>query len=384
MNYKQLSKITIASILNIIFAISGIILFSLDFNNWSLYGPSSLNTENLNESIPVFVQSNRSWLMLMLTMSLFLFSFIMFQITQLKYCTYKNKYLFTIGIFTWVLLPYTIYLCCVEKNYVRYHEYLSTNKEASRQFSIIHLKNVIYKNGKVDILFWNTILGLVSFASGLIAFIFSMINKYNATNEIKNYFIFNTITFFTQESNILVFIFMFMYIIFSKKILFKNNTGMICISSYISVVAIIYWALLFPKSVGTESLDETFEITKTVWLHAINPILFVSFCITSFSTNKEAPKKYKEVLSMGLIFPLFYGLYAYSLPFFTRYSVYGYFTNLNVNMTMIKNGEFVSQGNLYMIFVLIGLGLSFISFIFVFWGVSKLINKRFSKEIIYI
>jgi hypothetical protein len=93
----------------------------------------------------------------------------------------------------------------------------------------------------------------------------------------------------------------------------------------------------------------------------------MTFAITSLLLNKNAPRKFKNVIGVSMILPLSYGVFAYSLPFYSRMSVYGSLTNINPNVnTSIGVEGPGSTGNLAMIGAIFVLGGAFVLVIFGF------------------
>jgi hypothetical protein len=92
----------------------------------------------------------------------------------------------------------------------------------------------------------------------------------------------------------------------------------------------------------------------------VTPIFFAIFAINSLVVSKEKPNQFLHISIIGSIYPLFYAFFSYSLPFYTRHSVYGIVTNLNPNMadftTQIKGNPlnflffFAISGTFYLFF----------------------------------
>lgn len=421
MNYKQISKITIYSILMGIFAIIGIICFSISLPTFQKYGFDSLKDEevfNYKNLIPIYVEQVRAWSLASSVLCILLTSLIIWEIKKMENANYKKYFIASLGVFTWLIIPYIAYIGIKDKLYSKFFEYISENKPEHLQISFSVVKNGIIGKGKKDKVFWNTILGSFIFLVTLVGLFFcfllaenlygvSVIHKINPNNlnngwgevgatgadKLKNYYsylettyMFTTFIFFTQLTNISCFVFMFSFLLFSKKNAFKNNTIMILVSSYIFIVSAIFWAYLFPQSLKNNKYVEDFQWAKTIWLHAVTPILFIIFSITSIFTNKQAPNKLKTTVGVGVIYPAFYGLFIYPLTFITRFSVYGGLTNMNPNMSpiigILQNGKpLISNGNPLMVLGIFGLLILFILVISAFWSIAYFVNKKEVKRI---
>ena len=399
MNYKPISKITIYSTIMLVFAIIGIVIFSTDFPNWKLYGwndlvdPVSFEGPHV-KMLPVSVQAARAWSAASLIICSLMIGFNSMEIKRMEKSNYKKYFVSSIGIFTWLLLPYTIYIGVKNKLYEDYFSYISQNRVGTRQMSLSAFKNGFQKNGKRNMLFWNTTFGYFILLITFIGFIFGFLiftelwpdkivipelkpgfsdEQYKAYME--NYYIFDTFSYFTQLSNMACFVFMIFFTAFNNKIAFRNNTILIAISSYIFIVSVIFWVYLFPTSL--DHYTWAFQWAKTSWTHAVAPILFIAFAITSLVINKNAPQKFKKMIGVSMIFPLSYGVFTYSLPFYTRFSVYGSLTNINPNMnTSIGVNEATKNGSLAMIGAIFLLGGIFVLVIFLFWLIAYKINKK--------
>ena len=410
MNYKPISKITIYSIFMGICAIVGIVIFAVDFPNWAKYDSSYLQdptgpTASIDDLLPVSVQVSRAWSMASLVIFLLLTFVTIWEIRKMESISYKKYYIASLGVFTWLMLPYTFYLGLKDKLYSEFIKYNLQNKDAALQFSTKSLISGL-KGGVRNKLFWNTIFGYFVFASTLVSLVFCFLNAQTifgaesllnlqdgdlipgiTKEEYYNYLttsvIFETLSYFTSLTNIASFIFMLAFVLFSQKIAFRNNTIMISIASYIWIVCLIFWTYLFPISVKNQTYVKDFQWVKTTWLHAVTPILFCIFFVTSVTTNKEGPNKIKKIMLPYLIYPITYACYIYPLPFFTRFSVYGTLTNLNPGMSTsvgINVSEPTGFGNPLMAFGIFGLFIVFLLIGFGFWSIPYLINKKENKK----
>ncbi|MGL5732742.1 MAG: hypothetical protein ACRCXE_01610 [Metamycoplasmataceae bacterium] len=405
MNYKQLSKITIYSIITKFFAVIGILIFAFDYPNWSKYDSSFLvdPTEWTNVSeqlLPVAVQAARLWQVFSLVICITMIMMICWEIKKMEDAPYKKYYVASLGIFTWIMLPYTIYIGIKEKAYIKFLDYNSQDRDEELQMSFQSFKNGISGTGERDRLFWNTIFGyfivLVTLTSTIFCFLdFNSIFGIEKMNPIdpdilkpgftvQDYYktirtqtIFGPLSTFTSLGNYTCFLFMFSFSLFSRKIAFRNNTIMLAVASYIFVVLAIYWGYLFPQSLQNNDYVILFQWVRTSWTHAVVPFLVIGFTITSILISKSKPTNFKSLVLKGVPFPLAYGVYIYSIPFYTRWSVYGGLTNMNPNMDTSVGIEGVTKtGNYLMIIAFLGLAALFVFVFFCFWSFAYLVNKR--------
>lgn len=374
MNYKSISKITIYSILIFIFIIVGLTIFIIDFPNWKNYGWEWLSGK---EMIPISIQASRAWCLSSLIISLFLMCLIIWEIKKMEMTYYKKYFIASLGIFTWMIIPYIIYIGIKEKSYTLFLNYISKNKDADNQISFNILKNGLIRKCNKNKIFWNTLFCYFVFSITIIDFVFVFLipePKLSNLENPNNTITFNTFSYFTQLSNMACFFFMLLFVFFHNKIMFRNNTLMISLSGYIFIVSTIFWGGLIFMG---ENYDGIFAWLKTSWLHAVTPVFFILFFITSLLTNKEAPKQFKKIFGITTLYPLVYGIYVYLLPLITRVSIYGTLTNLNPDM-ITPDGVVGNPWNIFFIILMI---FYFFLVILLFWSISFYINKKLSPKI---
>ncbi|MGL5630534.1 MAG: hypothetical protein ACRDCG_02055 [Mycoplasmoidaceae bacterium] len=213
----------------------------------------------------------------------------------------------------------------------------------------------------------------------------------------------STLTYFTQFSNISCFLCILVTMIKPKSNIFKNNTLLIFVATYISVVAIIYWVVLFPNDFDVNNKDKErytpkllgIDFFNTLFLHAFTPFMFVTYTLSYISINKMKHLKFSHAYWKMLIYPVFYTIFLYALPFFTKISVYGPLSNLNkynsihfefaTDVSWIVPEFSKKTNNLYpgvpVLGWLIILFIAFFVFIYsLFYGYNKFIYWRFSNK----
>ncbi|MGL5643557.1 MAG: hypothetical protein ACRCW3_02170, partial [Metamycoplasmataceae bacterium] len=107
----------------------GISLLAMNFQDWIKYDSSYLQDPidwngNSDRLLPVSVEASRMWQVLSLVICFAMSVAIVLQIKQMEDAPYKKLYISSIGIFTWLLLPYSIYIGIKEKLYCQFIEYL--------------------------------------------------------------------------------------------------------------------------------------------------------------------------------------------------------------------------------------------------------------------
>ncbi|MGL5308436.1 MAG: DUF1600 domain-containing protein, partial [Metamycoplasmataceae bacterium] len=158
------------------------------------------------------------------------------------------------------------------------------------------------------------------------------------------------------------------------------NTIMIAVTAYISLVMLVYWVALYP-----DGYVVPLQWVQTIWTHAVVPVFFTLFAITSIILSKSKPTTFKGLAAVAVPLPLFYGLYVYTFPFYTRWSVYGWFTNINPNVNtsigLLEDGVPKEvNGSYLMIFAFIALTSAFVLFFFIFWKFADIVYKKTNKE----
>ncbi|MGL5732743.1 MAG: hypothetical protein ACRCXE_01615 [Metamycoplasmataceae bacterium] len=410
MNYKQISKITMYSIIMAIFAVLGISLLAMGFQDWITYDSSYLQdpadwTGNADRLLPVTVEASRMWQVLSLVMCFVMSIAIVLQIKQMEEAPYKKLYVYSVGIFTWLLLPYTIMIGIKEKLYCQFLDYLAQDRNETLQMSFTSFKKGFTSSGKRDKLFWNTFFGYFLFLVTIVTTVLCLIivedvyppemihpidrvelkpgfTEADYYDSLKHTPIFVIWSTFTCISNFSAFIFMTNFIFFSRKIPFRNNTIMLTVSAYLTLVMLVYWVALFP-----DGYVVPLQWVGTIWTHAIVPVLFAIFTITSVLLSKSKPTSFKGMAAVAVPLPLFYGIYVYSFPFYTRWSVYGWFTNINPNVNTVigqldkETGEaIVVSGSYLMILAFFALTSAFVLFFFIHWKFANIVYKRSNRE----
>lgn len=191
---------------------------------------------------------------------------------------------------------------------------------------------------------------------------------------------FGSLQYFTQQSNILVCIFLICYWIDPQMWIFRRNRLLITLTTYISVTFIGYNFLILPGSliVGVDILVGKGTLISTIFMHVINPICMISL-YSLICYHREAPiniSRLKTILKGGLIYPCLYILYAAILPFVTNESVYGPFTNLNPNF--IWNDEW--PGTPWAGAIMAGMIFVFAGLMWIYWIILK---KKINIKKIY-
>ncbi|MGL5640518.1 MAG: DUF1600 domain-containing protein [Mycoplasmoidaceae bacterium] len=179
----------------------------------------------------------------------------------------------------------------------------------------------------------NTIFVAFQFCVSLVGF--SLCFVFEATN--KNFptdsLIMNNLTYFTEWGNIGSFIFMLSLVVTGHKFFFKNNSYILAMISYMSIIGIVFsLAFVFTIFLYHTPFNDPQNTAKSIWFHFINPISFVIFGAFLLRRSNQQMDKSSKYLIHALLLPAIYGGFVYSIPFFTNFTVYGFVTNLNENI----------------------------------------------------
>lgn len=178
---------------------------------------------------------------------------------------------------------------------------------------------------------------------------------------------FCSLQYFTIQTNLLCYLFVLLFVIKPNMKIFKHHTFLISCIVYIFVVGVTYDFALFPiKIVNGEIYDwNWYKYLTNIYEHLINPIAFVTCGLILIC--KDNPQilrlKYKQYIIYTMIVPTIYLIYALIMPFVTNVSVYGFVTNCNpdvYNEMVIDSTNFMSHGQWYNIFFIIGYWFLFI------------------------
>lgn len=196
-------------------------------------------------------------------------------------------------------------------------------------------------------------------------FVFYSENDDNVFNVTwTNKFFFNSLFYFTIESNMITFMFLTLLLFFPSWIVFKNNFFQICVSSYIALVGLVWLFILLPNFVINNNVKfwSSYYLVSTLWLHIVNPFSFIAFSLILITRCKKNNNDVRtQSLLNILFFPIVYTTFITILPFNTGVSVYGWVTNLNPNLGIFTNlhelNSTIYFGKWYYVFVFVAVNI---------------------------
>ena len=125
MDFLRDTKISLYSLYATIFLVVALYSFIETLAYWT---PELLDLKSdhlLQNAIPISIPLNRLWAYLCLILSLFVWILIFYNTLKIVDEKDNRILLFSIGIFTWILTPYIIYICVSKKYYQKYFKYIS-------------------------------------------------------------------------------------------------------------------------------------------------------------------------------------------------------------------------------------------------------------------
>ncbi|WP_027119807.1 DUF1600 domain-containing protein [[Mycoplasma] testudinis] len=205
------------------------------------------------------------------------------------------------------------------------------------------------------------------------------VEKHNAA-----YLWFSSWDTWTHQSNMLVAVFVWLSFFWPSCKVFKSNSYLVWITTYILITFLFFNAYVIMQATGLtktsaaieesttsasslpghiayipkdSSSREIFYSVGSIFLHLINPISFVTYGITKMMlAHKKVTKNYFQFLFFGLLYPTGYMLYLIYIPWSgfadtgtSSYAVYGSFTQTKYNHL-----TWIWFPPLYLIFPIIG------------------------------
>ncbi len=355
------------SLLQLLFISLSIYFLVLTVDSFNEYG---WIVNQINPNVPVRIEENRIYFVLFTSLYI-LVSFIMLGliIKNNRRFLKINKFTFFIN---FIFIPYYIHQSILNSDLINFKNYYELNdglnKSIDHKTFFFGILNKKYRNK----LFFNTLIYYIT----LLIFVVGMILLFlkPTTNlDPMHTFIIDKLSYFTNISNILCFLYLSLLLFFNNKTNMKKNIYLINLSSYIVVVGLIYWCYLMPVSVMGDG-KSAFGWARAVWLHTATPISFVVLSINSYRTNKNKNPNLLNNIAIGAIYPAWYGMYIYSLPFLARVTIYGFITNPNPYMILADKTK--PLGHPAAILCIVAFGIFFILFFTLFNWINK---KKYIK-----
>lgn len=375
-----ISKILFFSIIQCLFFILSIIYIILVFQDSESFFISL--TEN-NPLLTAAVQAKRAWAIFGTTIYLLTTILIFWNSLIIKNLREKNFFVYSLSLLP--ILNLIISFIWIRKEKV--YKYWIDSYEEKNNFNFMFTLPVFFKtlfnktqNKKKDL--WFNVLVYIVFLLCLLAFTVNTIIIRDADlYNVYNYYIFKKVSYFSQLTNTLCFIYIIYFLVFKESIVVKNNDVKIALASYIAVVSTIYIAIVIP---GKELFDlkqdnSIVGIISGFNQHITVPLFFIWFICILFKKEKQNSSSFLYISLKSNIYPIWYLTYAYSISFVCRYSPYYITTNMNPNMTLYDSGQ---QGNYINVLIGVSILFYFMIWYFIFWSINiKMKKEKISNQI---
>lgn len=134
---------------------------------------------------------------------------------------------------------------------------------------------------------------------------------------------------FTNQSNILLLVFVIFYLFFPKHSFMKNNGFLISCMVFIFFTFFGYNVILVGLSgYGYDLDDGIIPLLGNICMHLLFPIYFIVFgLIHMYFKPMQEPRKFWKLLLLGMIYPTIYVIYIIIIPFV--YSGYKVFSEMD-------------------------------------------------------
>ncbi len=190
---------------------------------------------------------------------------------------------------------------------------------------------------------------------------------------------FFALQFFTEQTNLMCFILLFAFVINPRWKGFNNYDSWINCMAYLVIVSLTYNLIIFPV-IASSYKGMPYDLTRTLWLHVIDPIVFLGTgcCLMVYNPAKKI-SPWGDTLKYGMVVPSVYAIYALSSPFITGVSPYAYLSNTNPALDI---DGVAGSGWTFVIFILF-MGF-FIIFITIWWYLNARMGlKRYGGTVGY-
>ena len=370
-------KLLILEVFQLIFMILFIVFAIFAAKTFQEYG-SLVDIVKVEQYYPNVVEIERIRLYFLLFTILYLTSWFLSGCMLVKYKNNYFKYAYLLSLFSWVLLPFSISNIKKNKDINNLKELLNQDDGFNSYIDHSLLKTFFKKESWTNKKFINTLLSYITLIMFIVGMGLLFVFKKYDSGDPYNIVLLSKFSYFTNLTNIACFIYMFLIMFLFNKQTFKNNTYLVNLMSYITIVGLIYWVYLFPTKMMSYHPLEGLSLVRNIWLHGINQVFFISFALLSFNVGNNNLIKFRNSVQYGCIYPISYGIYIYLIPFFVRTTIYGMLTNTNSYMVMYEESE--SSGNYFYFFFIVAIALVFIMFMILFSYICNILVKKNMKS----
>lgn len=337
-----------------------------------------VNIVKVEQYYPNVVDIEKNRLYFLLFTILYVTSSFLCVCMLIKYQDNYFRYSYLLSFFTWILIPLSILNIKKNKDWNNLKNLLNQDDGFNSYIDHSLIKGFFKKESWANKKFINTLLSYITLIMFIVGVALLFVFEEYDSGDPYNIVLLIKFSYFTNLTNIACFIYMFLLMFLFNKQTFKNNTYLVNLASYITIVGLIFWVYLFPSKMMSDNPPEGLRLVRNIWLHGVNQVFFIAFSLLSFNVGNNNLIKFRKNIEYGCIYPLSYGIYIYLIPFFVRATIYGMLTNTNSNMIMYEESE--SSGSYFYFFFILAITLVFIIFMILFSYIcNKLVRKNLSN-----
>lgn len=361
----------------LIFLVATTIIVFQDSN--SFFAPLDRETSVLTGS----VQAKRAWATLFSTIFIIISFLIIHNSRKLENKNRKNITIFTLALVSPVNLFFCFKDLLKDKLFSYWLNLYKAPNENNYVVSFPEFLRILFKKTNISrkTVKINFIL-YITFSFCFLAFIINTIlfNSSDDPYNLYNFYIFAKVTFFTQLTNTLCFLYTIYFLIFKNTLLVKNTNIKIIIASYIVVVATVFVFIIIPgkKIFHIKSNYNILGVISGLNQHILVPIFFVWFIYLLLINEKQKSDHFLKISLRANVYPIWYSMYVYTLSFVCRFSPYFSITNMNPNMILFDSEN--ARGNYWHVLYTIIIIVYLILWYFIFWSINLKSRKENIKD----
>lgn len=332
------------------------------------FNPNDINTSL--ELVPENIQIMRGISIFLIAWTIFIFSWILkLTIENCKANTIKKEW-FRILFFIPIVNIYTFYVLFSFIPFSKFWLWFSNGFKTD--------KELYYLNSRKQLIYYISI-GVLFIMTPVAVMVWIL--PENSSSSGLNDTWFEGIHYFTLQTNLLCWVLVLTYVINPAFKIFKSKTWFQICTCNIAIVSITYLAGLLPINIIDGSTNDWSDYTwaKTMWEHAVNPIIFISFSMFYILFKKEIlVLDYLTSLKYSMVIPTVYLFYVTCLPFVCNDSVYGFITNCNPNLPN-SAGSIISHGEWYIFFIIVAYWFVFIAILTLLWYIKEKMRLKYEQ-----
>ncbi|WP_391592052.1 hypothetical protein MCAV_02160 [[Mycoplasma] cavipharyngis] len=228
-------------------------------------------------------------------------------------------------------------------------QFVQLDAKKQKRYCFLNLFHFIFMLFTWGFILLNILQGIVFPKNGLL-------NNYSYTIWWKN------LGTFTVQSNIFVTLVITAYFIKPNSKLFKNYFIVVLMCAYIAITFLGYnffigISIKYATWLNHNNDQQRIDAAASIWNHVFAPIGAIVIALLSaeyfkkfysFNLKQTALVNFKKQISIGLVYPLSFLIYAAVISLVNVYVVYNGFTNLNANLgysTINGVGKLIIKSN---------------------------------------